>query len=350
MLSSLTRIRQNSERCSLFLIVLICIVGVTACSEQTPTRQQLLFTGPIMGTDYRITIIADKSVDREQLELAVVDAMNSVNESMSNYISDSEISAFNRLPENQVLRLSTDFAEVVKESLYISALSDGAFDITLAKAIDAWGFGPQGQITHRPSTEELEDLKTSSGFKKLVFENGSLMKTTRGVEISLSAIAKGYAVDKVARAIESKGFSDYLINIGGELRASGLSTDKQQWRVGIEKPHILGGIQQIVELDNASIATSGDYRNYLVVDGQQFSHMIDPKTLTPVYHKLALVSVISERASTADALATAMMAMDEQKAWAFANEHKIAAYLIVRGEREGELSVKITEKFRPYLQ
>jgi len=350
MYSSLIRIRQNSERCSLFLFTLICVVGVTACAEQIPTRQQLLFTGPIMGTDYRITVIADKAVDREQLESGIVDAMNSVNESMSNYLADSEISKFNRLPENQLQKLSTDFAEVIKESLHISALSNGAFDITLARAIDVWGFGPHGQITHRPSTDELESLKISSGFKKLVFEDGSLMKTARGVEISLSAIAKGYAVDKVAHAIESQGFSDYLINIGGELRASGLSTDKQYWRVGIEKPHILGGIQQIVKLDNASIATSGDYRNYLVVDGRQFSHMIDPKTLTPVYHKLALVSVISEKASTADALATAMMAMDEQKALAFANKNKIAAYLIIRGEREGELMVQITEKFRPYLQ
>jgi thiamine biosynthesis lipoprotein len=166
----------------------------------------------------------------------------------------------------------------------------------------------------------------------------------------LSPIAKGYAVDKVASVIEAYGINDYLVNIGGELRASGKTVDAQLWRVGIEKPHILGGIQQIALLDNKAIATSGDYRNYLVVDGQQFSHTIDPITLKPVLHKLALVSVIADKASTADALATAMMVMGEEKAWSFALNNRLAAYFIVRGDENKPFVIKYTEEFERNLQ
>jgi len=304
----------------------------------------------MMGTEYRVTVIVEDDTDHVQLKTAVVDAMNSVNQSMSNYIADSEVSVFNRLPANQIQQLSPDFVEVMSEALAISELSNGAFDVTLARAIDVWGFGPDGSIKQRPNREVLSQLVSTVGFEKLSLHGNVLTKSVDGVEINLSAIAKGYAVDKVALVLESLGISNYLINIGGELRASGQSIDNKLWRVGIEKPHILGGIQEIAILDNAAIATSGDYRNYLVVDGQQFSHTIDSRTLMPIYHKLALVSIISQRTSTADALATAMMAMDEKRAWEFANDNDLAAYMIVRGEREGEYKVQSTDKFNVYLQ
>ena len=342
------RIKLNSERCSLFLFVLL--IGLVGCQPQEPSKQQLVFSGPIMGTEYRITVIHQAKVDKVALEASILSAMNSVNQSMSNYLSDSELSVFNRIPAKQPQKLSADFAAVMAEALAISVISEGAFDVTLGKTIDAWGFGPDGRIEQRPKPEDLAQLRLTIGFDKLVLDDGFLTKTVAGVEISLSAIAKGYAVDKVALALDSQGFSDYLVNIGGELRASGRSIDNVLWRIGIEKPHILGGIQEVARLDNVSIATSGDYRNYLLIDGEQYSHMIDPQTLMPVYHKLALVSVISDRASTADALATAMMAMNETRAWVFAQKNQLAAYLVIRGEREGEYKIQATEKFRAYLK
>jgi thiamine biosynthesis lipoprotein len=356
MFKSLINISKNSERCSLFLFALILsCVGLSACDSNTPDQQQVTFSGPMMGTEYRVTVIrqsplGDARHQDTRLESVIIGAMDSVNQSMSNYIVDSEISRFNRLPANQGQKLSPDFAQVVTEALDISRVSDGAFDITLARAIDAWGFGPEGQITQTPSTEDIQLLRATVGIDKLIFQHDSLTKTVDGVEISLSAIAKGYAVDKVAMALDALGITRYLVNIGGELRASGKSVDGQLWRVGIEKPHILGGVQEIAQLDNVAIATSGDYRNYHIIDGQQFSHMIDSSTLMPVYHKLALVSIISQRASTADALATAMMAMDEKRAWQFAQNNELAAYLIIRGDTEGQYTVKLTDKFAVYLQ
>lgn len=309
----------------------------------------------MMGTEYRITVIVADNVNQQRLGELLFKAMDSVNKSMSNYIDDSELSQFNRLAINTPFEMSADFAFVMQEAQAISKLSGGAFDVTLAKAIDAWGFGPDGKISKQPSEEELLLLRNSVGYQYLSLDSTSLSKSKDGIEVSLSAIAKGYAVDKVAGVIESQGIGDYLINIGGELRAAGKSVDGHVWRVGIEKPHILGGIQQIALLNNKAIATSGDYRNYLVVDGEQFSHTIDPKTLKPVLHKLALVSVIAAKASTADALATAMMVMGEERAWTFAVKNNLAAYFIVRAEVTNEkpnqpFHVKFTEKFKANLQ
>lgn len=341
---------KNSERCSLFLIVLCLALLLSACQPQTSNKQQAVFTGPIMGTEYRITVVSNAAIDQQELGGSVLAAMQSVNQSMSNYIADSELSKFNRLAANVPFVISSDFASVMLEAEQISELSSGAFDVTLAKAIDAWGFGPDGTIDKKPSDDELLILRDTVGYQYLSLQDSSLSKSKDGVELSLSAIAKGYAVDKVANVIEAYGINDYLVNIGGELRASGKTVDAQLWRVGIEKPHILGGIQQIALLDNKAIATSGDYRNYLVVDGQQFSHTIDPITLKPVLHKLALVSVIADKASTADALATAMMVMGEEKAWSFALKNRLAAYFIVRGDENKPFVIKYTEEFERNLQ
>ena len=351
MFSMLINFNKNSERCSLFLFaLLLSMLALSGCEPNETNAKQVVFSGPIMGTEYRVTVITQGERDHDYLEQVIVDTMALVNSSMSNYLDNSEITQFNNLPANQAQMLSPDFTEVITEALEISKISQGAFDVTLARAIDAWGFGPDGEITQRPTQEQLDALKASTGYDKLRLKGRSLEKRVDDVEISLSAIAKGYAVDKVAIALNAIGLSDYLINIGGELRASGRSIDGRVWRVGIEKPHILGGIQEVVELDNSSIATSGDYRNYLTIDGAQFSHMIDAKTLKPVYHKLALVSIISERASTADALATAMMAMDETRAIEFAQNNDLAAYFIIRGDQPENFEVKMTEKFKAYLQ
>ncbi len=356
---SLSKLYKNSEHGSLFLYAcgVVLLLLSSGCQPQSASKQQLLISGPMMGTEYRVSLVLDSQSSRSQslerqkkLETAVLDAMNSVNQSMSNYIQDSEISQFNRLGAHKFQALSPDFLEVMLESQQISTISDGAFDVTLGNAIDAWGFGPDGKITRRPSNDELAELKHTSGYQKLVLKNSSIAKSVDGLELSLSAIAKGYAVDKVAKALTELGVNDFLVNIGGELRASGSNIDGNVWRVGVEKPHLLGGIQEIVELKNAAIATSGDYRNFLLIDGEQFSHTIDPQSLKPVLHKLALVSVISARASTADALATAMMAMGEGAAWQFAQDRNLAAYMIIRGDNEADYQFRVTEKFRAYLQ
>lgn len=345
--------KKNSELCSLFFVVLTIFslgLALVACQPRSGDVQQSVLSGPIMGTDYRVTVVHAGKQDLTTLEHEIVAAMQSVNQSMSNYLADSELSIFNASQAGVTQSISKDFRMVMEEAIQIGELTDGAFDVTLGKAIDLWGFGPDGQITEQPSDKDLAALQASSGFQKLMLEGNQLSKSHDALSINLSAIAKGYAVDKVAKALQKQGVRRFLINIGGELRASGKSLENTLWRVGIEKPHILGGIQQIAVLDNQAIATSGDYRNYHIIDGQQFSHTIDPKTLKPVFHKLALVSIISDKTSTADALATALMAMGETRAVEFAEREQLAAYLLIREGGEGQFRIHVTEKFRANLQ
>ena len=351
-----SNIDKNSEPGSLFLFVvrlsllwLICII-LSACQQNEPTATQVIYSGPIMGTEYRINVIDSRDLDFTALERDIVAAMASVNQSMSNYLAESELSRFNRLAVGQTMDISVDFALVMQEAFEISEISEGAFDVTLAPAINLWGFGPNGNIDQFPSEPQIDQLKERIGFRKIQLIDRSLSKLSAGVAVDLSAIAKGYAVDKVAETLQSKGVTRYLINIGGELRASGQSLDNTAWRVGIEKPHILGGIQQIAVLEDKAIATSGDYRNYLIVDEQQFSHTIDPDTLKPVFHKLALVSVISDKASTADALATAIMSMGDERGLAFAKRQNLAVYMVIRGAEQDQYEIVMTESFQAYLQ
>ena len=359
---------KNSEHGSLFLVgvrflmrdsfgvklilLLPLLLALSACQPNSSLPQKVTFSGPIMGTQYRITVLlANENKDKaSQVERDAIQAMEFVNQSMSTYLEGSEINALNKAPENTKITLSESLQEVIEQSLELSEMSDGAFDITIGKAVNLWGFGPDGAITKSPTGEQLGAIKNSIGYQKLYLEESTITKSTTNLSIDLSAIAKGYAVDQVANALEGYGISNYLIDIGGELRASGFAQGKQAWRVGIEKPHTLGGIQQVIALTNKSIATSGDYRNYHIIDGEHYSHTIDAITLKPVFHRLALVSVVDDTASRADGLATAIMALGDEKGWAFAKQNGLAVYMVVREDEKDQYRVQMTKKFEQYLQ
>ena len=228
----------------------------------------------------------------------------------------------------------------------ISKLSEGAFDITVGEAVRLWGFGADARINRKPTAEKLLKLKESCSYTQLQLEGNRLVKRHPDTVIDLSAIAKGFAIDQIARMLSAQGINNYLIEIGGELRASGRNRENHLWRVAVEKPEMLGGIQQVIGLDNIAIATSGDYRNFVTIHGKHYSHTIDPRTLAPAQNRLASVSVLSVNTSTADALATAMMAMGEEKAYVFAVENDLAVFFILRGSEPNKLNLKVTDRFR----
>ena len=329
--------------------VFLCLL-LAGCQPHQPINRQVVFSGPIMGTQYRITVVVDSDQDVEQLEKSAIAAMQRVNQSMSTYIENSELNKINQAPADLAIQVSSGLAEVLAQAKWISSISEGAFDITLAPAINLWGFGPQGAVTKKPDARTLSKLRSSIGYQYIQLQGQELRKTNDKVSLDLSAIAKGYGVDQVAIALEQRGVFAYLIDIGGELKASGRNIDQAVWQIGIEKPHVLGGIQKVVPLANKAIATSGDYRNYHIIDGQQYSHTIDAKTLSPVFHKLALVSVMHESASIADGLATAMLAMGEQEALSFADKQELSAYFLIRGDKAGEYFEQMTDKFMLNLQ
>lgn len=337
---------KNSGLSSLFFYVsLLLLLILSGCGNTQAPLSESVFTGPIMGTDYRIVVRHDPMMDANQLKTSVIGAMESVNASMSTYLAESEISRFNQSAAGMQHTISEDFRVVLSEALEIAELTQGAFDPTIGPVVNAWGFGPQGKIVRQPTEEALNALRKRVGYTKVELVGNVLSKTVDGLYLDLSAIAKGFAVDKVADTLAAQGVEDYLINIGGELRGAGKSQAGSAWRVGVEKPQIQGGVQQIVQLTNTAIATSGDYRNFVVLDGQHFSHTISPDTFKPVLQKLASVSVLSARCSTADALATALLSMGEERAQAFIDQHGIAAYMLVRSEQGEEVDVLVSPEF-----
>ena len=197
---------------------------------------------------------------------------------------------------------------------------------------------------------EITRVRGIVGYRKLELraESRAVRKQNPATRLDLSAIAKGYAVDRVALFLEAAGIGNYLVEIGGELRGSGVNDRDTAWRVAIEIPQLPGGVQAMVNLQDMSIATSGDYRNYITINGQKFSHTIDPRTGHPVKHQLASVSVLDTDTMTADALATALMVMGPEHGFSFARDNGLAVYMLVRDG--GELTEKISTKFSQYLE
>ena len=323
----------------------VSVLLLSACQPQ-PSKQYARYNGSSMGTYYQVTVVAQTDQDLSALAQQIEDELQAVDQSMSTYTQDSQVSQFNRSTANQPFALSEPLRQVIAEALLISQQSEGAFDITVGAAVRIWGFGADHSISGKPTAEQLLTLRESSSYTQLQLNANRLSKLHSDTTIDLSAIAKGFAIDQVARMLTQQGISNYLVEVGGELRASGRNGDNHVWRVAIEKPELLGGVQQVIELDNTAIATSGDYRNFVTIDGEHYAHTIDPRTLAPARNRLASVSVLSTNASTADALATAMMVMGEEQAYAFAVKNKLAAFFIVRGVEPNTLNLQVTDQFR----
>jgi thiamine biosynthesis lipoprotein len=213
-----------------------------------------------------------------------------------------------------------------------------------------WGFGPDKKPTKRPSDEALAAMVAKIGVDKLELTDAGLMKTIDGLELSFSATAKGYGIDKVAQVIESHGFTNYMVEIGGELRVSGIKPNNITWKIAIEQPDAEPGVRKVhkvIEPGTNGIATSGDYRIFYEMDGVTYSHLIDPVTGMPSRHDLVSVTVLHPSAMTADGLATAITVMGMEKAQKYAEEHDLPVYLI--GKSDNGLVTYSSPAFKPYL-
>lgn len=318
----------------LFVIALFVVVFTRGRDDATPPRSVTTWQGPTMGTTYAIKIVTGPLDPKSHgtIQAAIDDTLEAVNASMSTYRKDSELSRFNAAPSTEPIAVSEPLHAVIGEALRVGELSGGAFDVTVGPLVNAWGFGPDGE--QRPPDEAtLTALRERVGLDKLTLDAaaGTIRKARPDVYVDLSAIAKGHGVDRVAQAIEALGYREYLVEIGGELRARGHNADDVPWRVGIEKPDDdARDIREIIALDDTALATSGDYRNYYERDGKRLSHTIDPRTGHPIEHRLASVSVVSARCSTADALATALNVLGPDAGFALADARGIPALFIVR--------------------
>lgn len=329
----------------LFLSVLLILVG---CS-----REPVIFNGATMGTYYNITIIktGDSGVDKrlENIQPAIDSVLKEVNMVMSTYIDSSDLSRFNRSADTGWVNADRELIKVFAESKRISAASGGAFDITVGPLVNLWGFGPEHRPTQMPTDSEITARDEITGIEKLKIDadNSRIRKEIPELYCDLSAIAKGYGVDKVGEFLEENGAGNYLVEIGGEVRTRGTNQRNTGWRVGISSADGSVNVKRIIALSDMSIATSGDYRNYFEHDGIRYSHTIDPRTGKPISHRLVSVSVLTPSCMTADGMATALMVLGPEKGFALAKNMNLPVYMIVK-DSTGFVD-KMTEEFKKFL-
>jgi thiamine biosynthesis lipoprotein len=317
----------------LFRLILILFISV-GCQKDGLKEYSL--SGEIFGTYYRVKGYSKKDLNQEQLKKEIDQYLSYLDLIFSTYKSDSELSKLNIYLNDQEVAIGQELYEVLKISRDIFKETKGYFDITVGPIVNAWGFGPDG-VQKQPIDDEIKRLSNFVGMDKLkISSNQTVLKREPKLYIDLSAIAKGYAVDKLAKLLEEKYFKSFIVEIGGEVKAIGLKDDKSKFRVGIERPEIkqTGSIMQVVELQNKSLATSGSYRNFKKYQDQVFSHTINPLTFKPAMNKVISVSVLHESCTMADAYATAFMAMGAEKSLEFANNKDLAIYILMKnGEK-----------------
>lgn len=309
----------------------------------------MALSGNTMGTTYHIKVVPNDKLPSEQLLQAQIDlALDKVNNQMSTYRPNSELSKFNQLSNEQSETVSADTAKVIGEGIKLYHITHGALDITLGPLVNLWGFGPDKKPTQIPSMQEILDAKKRTGITGVTISGNTLHKVNPDLYIDLSSIAKGFGVDKVSDILAKYHVKGYMVEIGGEIRSYGTKADGKPWRIAIEQPTTDERVvQQIIEPGTMAMATSGDYRNYYEENGRRFSHLIDPRTGYPINHKLASVTVLNESCMVADGYATAMMVLGVDGSLALAKKQDLAIMLIAK--ENNQFKVYYSEPFKKYL-
>lgn len=307
---------------SAFLLFLI--IGTIIIVRQQRTTPYQKDSGFIFGTIYNITYQNDKNLKKE-----IEDELHKVDNSLSPFNKQSIISKINR---NENVIADEMFTNVFTLAEQISSETDGAFDITVAPLVNAWGFGFENKIN--PTKETIDSLKQLIGYQRVSLIDGKIKKEDPRIMLDCSAIAKGYASDVIADFLRSKGINNFMVEIGGEIVTSGINDKRLPWKIGVTKPiddslNTHQEIQTVLNVTNKAMATSGNYRNFYYKNGKKYAHTIDPRTGYPVQHSILSATVLANNCATADAYATAFMVMGIDKAKkVLANHNEIMVYFI----------------------
>ena len=312
-------------------IIIICLLLFSFACKENKVVKNTKISGAVFGTSYSVLYNSKKNVDFEKQFDSIFHVINT---SMSTYQTNSIISKFNR---NEKVMLDDHFIKVFDASKTIHKLTNGVFDPTIGILVNAWDFGPEGEIKDLDSVK-VKFLIQSVDFDKVTRFEDRLTKQNLNTFLDFNAIAKGYAVDVISEFLESNNIDNYLVEIGGEIRGKGISIDKQSpWRIGVENPNFDGtqSILKAISLKDEAMATSGTYRKYKVdSEGNRYAHIIDPKTGYPSKTNLLSISVIANDCMTADAYATAFKAMGMEKVKTFLKEHaELKAFLIFENDK-----------------
>lgn len=330
----------------LLLILLVLSLLLPACKDKKPVFAN--FTGFTQGTTYSVVYDNKKNINPEVLKSKVEKILHDFDMSLSLYKDSSIICRINR---NEEVVPDTFFTEVFIKSAKISEMTDGAFDITVAPLVKAWGFGPDG---HKNFTESKRDsLLKLVGMNKVSLINGRVIKSDPRISLDANAIAQGYSVDVICRYFDNMGIKNYLVEIGGEVRAKGTKAGAF-WRIGIDKPednNMSPGqiLEAIIKISDKALATSGNYRKFYIENGIKYSHEIDPKTGYPAKNTLLSVSIMADDCATADGIATACMVMGKEKTIKFLGKHPGFESYLIYSDESGSFKTWMSPKLAEYI-
>lgn len=317
------------------------IVGVAKSESSVPYQFN---QGPIFGTTYHIKY--QSSIDYQS---DIDSLLKLYNAAISSYQPQSIVCRINRNEPTVVL--NKWFETLFFESEKVSRASNGGYDITVAPLIDAWGFGFKKKEKITPQL--IDSLKSLVGYKRVWIDHGKFMKDDPRITINMSAPGDGYASDLIAELLENKGVTNYMVEIGGELRLRGTNPSNEKWKVGIDKP-IDGAtnaeIKQVIAIEQGAVSTSGNYRNFYIENGKKYAHTIDPLSGYPIQHSLLSATIIAPTCIAADAFSTACMVIGLEKSLEMVkNDPSLEAYFIY-SDKKGKMQVKYTPGFKKYLK
>jgi len=305
-----------------FLILLI--VGTVLIIRQQQSLPYQTNSGMVFGTVYNITYECDSN-----LHEAIKSELQKVDNSLSPFNAQSIITAIN---QNQDVKPDEMFLTVFNKAMEISRETGGAFDITVAPLVNAWGFGFKNGI--QPNRHQVDSLRRLIGYEKVSLKDDRIVKQSPDIMLDCSAIAKGFGSDVVARFLQQQGVKNFMVEIGGEIVTSGVNPQRLPWKIGVTKPtddslSVKGEIQSVLNVTDLAMATSGNYRNFYYKGGKKYAHTIDPKTGYPVQHSLLSATVLAKDCATADAYATSFMVLGIDGAKEVLERHpELMAYFI----------------------
>lgn len=333
--------KKNGLKWQLPFLLLLIIGTVWILRKQAPYQTD---QGLVFGTMYKITYQS-----KENLKTEIETELQKVDLSLSPFNKQSVITHINN---NTDMQTDSLFDYVFRLARQVSEETHGAFDITVAPLVNAWGFGFKNAAQVNPQT--IDSLRQFVGFEKIKLENGKIIKSDPRTMLDCSAIAKGFGVDCVARLFDRKGIRNYMIDIGGELVMKGENAKMEPWRIGINKPiddslSVNQELQTVLQISNVGLATSGNYRNFYYKDGKKYAHTIDPRTGYPIQHNILSATVVATNCATADAYATAFMVLGLDSAKAICHTHpELDAYFIYSKE-DGKTDIYYTDGMKKYI-
>jgi thiamine biosynthesis lipoprotein len=326
-----------------FTLSVVLLIG---CGDSAPVKQKIVVDGFAQGTTYNITYI---SYDGVNYQRSIDSLLIEIDNSLSTYQKKSLISKFNK--SDSLAETDELFTAVFDISKEVYEQTNGLFDPTIAPVVNAWGFGFEN--LHSTDSVVIDSLLKFVDFTKINLNGLQVIKDEEGMMLDFNAVAQGYSVDVLASLLEKKGIENYLVEVGGELKAKGLNINDTLWRIGIDRP--LPDLQEreieaIVNLENKALATSGNYRKFYEKDGMKYSHTINPKTGYPVEHNLLSATVVTGNCGYADAYATSFMVMGLQDSKDFLSKHQEIEALLIYSDEKGDLQTFITEGLNKFIE